>query len=100
MTSFQYTYGKKIKKSAQKKVEGIRRKQREAAKNVTRSIQVSEVQQKFISEYIQKKDKKLKSMKKYTNKIFLKKTNKKKKEYIKEYKKLIQCLKKIKETMS
>ena len=35
-------------------------------------------------------------MKKYTNKIFLKKTNKKKKEYIKEYKKLIQCLKKIK----
>ena len=47
-----------------------------------------------------KKDKKLKSMKKYTNKIFLKKTNKKKKEYIKEYKKLIQCLKKIKETMS
>ena len=47
-----------------------------------------------------KKDKKLKSMKKYTNKIFLKKTNKKKKGYIKEYKKLIQCLKKIKETMS
>ena len=43
MTSFQYTYGKKTKKSAWKKVEGIRRKQREAAKNVTRSIQVSEV---------------------------------------------------------
>ena len=99
MTSFQYTYGKKTKKSAWKKAEGIRRKQREAAKNVTRSIQVSEVQQKFISEYIQKKkDKKIKSMKKYTNKIFLKKTSKKMKEHMKEYKKLIQCLKKIKET--
>lgn len=64
MTSFQYTYGKKIKKSAQKKVEGIRRKQREAAKNVTRSIQVSEVQQKFISEYIQKKRQKIKKYEK------------------------------------
>lgn len=64
MTSFQYTYGKKIKKSAQKKVEGIRRKQREAAKNVTRSMQVSEVQQKFISEYIQKKRQKIKKYEK------------------------------------
>lgn len=63
MTSFQYTYGKKTKKSAWKKVEGIRRKQREAAKNVTRSIQVSEVQQKFIAEYIHKK--KRQKIKKY-----------------------------------